>query len=65
MKINVGDRIKLKCFRGEEEFTYRVVVELPFIEPKSGQPMVKTKAAGVPGHFTIPVKSIVEVINEI
>jgi len=62
--ISVGDKIKLKCYRGNKEYVYYTVVELPFIEPKTKMPLVKTKADGVPGHFTIPVESIVEVIRE-
>ena len=62
--IKIGDKIKLKCYRGDEPFVYYEVVELPFIEPKTKQLLVKTKAPGVPGHFTIPVISIIEVISE-
>ena len=62
--IKIGDKIKLKCYRGNEKYVYYTVVELPFIEPKTKLPLVKTKALGVPGHFIIPVVSIVEVISE-
>ena len=62
--IKIGDKIKLKCYRGDEPFLYYTVVELPFIETKSRTWLVKTKAPGVPGHFTVPVNTIVEVISE-
>ena len=62
--IKIGDKVKLKCYRGDKPFVYYEVVELPFLEPKSKTCLVKTKAYGVPGHFTIPVRTIVEVISE-
>ena len=62
--IKIGDKIKLKCYRGSEEYVYYTVVKLPFIEPKTKMLLVKTKADGVPGYFTIPVETIVEVISE-
>jgi hypothetical protein len=62
--IKIGDKIKLKCYRGDNEYTYYTVVDLPFLEPKSNRWLIKTKANGVPGHFTIPVISIIEVIHE-
>ena len=62
--IKIGDKIKLKCYRGDKPYAYYTVVELPFIEPKTKKSLVKTKAPGVPGHFTIPVETIVEVIRE-
>ena len=62
--IKIGDKIKLKCYRGDKPYTYYTVVELPFIEPKTKKLLVKTKAGGVPGHFTVPVETIVEVIRE-
>ena len=34
------------------------------MEPKTKMLLVKTKADDVPGHFTIPVETIVEVIRE-
>ena len=62
--IKIGDKIKLKCYRDNEEYVYYTVVELPLIEPKTKMPLVKAKADGVPGHFIIPVETIVEVISE-
>ena len=62
--IKVGDKIKLKCYRGNKEYVYYTVVDLPFIDPKTKLPLVKTKAPDVPGHFTIPVVKIIEVISE-
>ena len=62
--IKIGDKGKLKCYRGDKEFTYYTVISLPFIEPKTKMPLIKTKADGVPGHFTIPVETITEVIRE-
>jgi len=47
--IKIGDKVKLKCYRGDKPYTYYTVVDLPFIEPKTKQPLVKTKAPGVPG----------------
>ena len=62
--IKIGDKVKLKCYRGDKEFTYYTVISLPFIEPKTKMPLIKTKADGIPGCFTIPVEYIVEVIHE-
>ena len=62
--IKIGDKVKIKCYRGNKEYSYYTVVELPFIEPKTKMPLIKTKVDGVPGHFTIPVETIVEVIRE-
>ena len=62
--LKIGDKIKLQCFRGDQQFVYYEVVELPYIEPKTNMSLVKTKAKGVPGHFTIPVETIIEVISE-
>jgi len=64
MNIKIGDKIKLKCYRGNKEYVYYTVVDLPFIDPKTKLPLVKTKAPDVPGHFTIPVVNIIEVISE-
>jgi hypothetical protein len=55
--------VKLKCYRGDSEFAYYTVVSLPFEVDSTGVMMVKTKAEGVPGHFVIPLTSIVEVIQ--
>ena len=63
MHIKVNDKIKLKCYRGNKEFVYYTVVELPFVEPKTKMVLVKTKATGIPGHFIIPIVDIIEVIE--
>ena len=62
--IKIGDKVKLRCYRGEKEFVCYEVTELPYIEPMTKMPLVKTKAEGIPGNFTIPVETIVEVIRE-
>ena len=62
--IKIGDKVKLKCYRGEKDFAIYTVVALPYIEEKTKQLLVKTNAPGVPGHFIIPVVSIIEVISE-
>ena len=62
--IKIGDKVKLKCYRGDRPFVYYEVVELPYLEPKTKMFLVKTKANGVPGHFTVPVETIVEVVRE-
>tara|TARA_E500000178_G_C16976817_1_gene733762 strand:- start:630 stop:836 length:207 start_codon:yes stop_codon:yes gene_type:complete len=62
--IKIGDKVKLKCYRGDKEYVYYTVVSLPFIEPKTKMPLIKTKADDIPGIFTIPVETIVEVISE-
>ena len=63
MNIKINDKVKLKCYRGDSEFAYYTVVSLPFEVDSTGVMMVKTKAEGVPGHFVIPLTSIVEVIQ--
>jgi hypothetical protein len=52
-KIKVNNKIKLKCYRGDE-----------FIEPRSGMATVIIDDPGVPGYFTLPADSIAEVIRE-
>lgn len=64
MQIKVNDRIKIKLYRGEEEFGYYRVISQPYVEEKSGVIMIKVKHKNVPGHFTIPVSCILEVVDD-
>ena len=62
--IKIGDKVKLKCYRGEKEFTIYTVVALPYVEEKSGCTMVKATTPDCPGTFSFGIEYIVEVISE-
>ena len=62
--IKIGDKVKLKCYRGEKEFVIYTIVAPPFIEEKSGNTMVKATISTCPGTFSFGVEYIVEVIHE-
>lgn len=62
--IKVGDKVKLKCYRGDEKFAIYTVVAPPFIQEKSGSTMVRTTTPDCPGTFIFCTEYIVEVIRE-
>ena len=62
--IKIGDKVKLKCYRGEEEFAIYTVVVPPYVEEKSGCTMVKATTTDCPGTFSFGIEYIIEVVRE-
>ena len=62
--IKIGDKVKLKYYRGKEEFGIYTLVALPYIEEKTGCTMVKATLPDCPGVFSFGIEYIIEVISE-
>jgi hypothetical protein len=60
MNVKIGDKVRVKNYKEPNDPTAYVVKGF---SEGAGIPMVHVKHPTVPGIFTVPIKSIVEVLD--